>query len=109
MKLSVARVEVLIWVLIYGGLLVLAVGLALRDVHGLLAGTVSLIGGVVAAVGVVLIWILIYGGLLVLAFGLALRGVHTALAGVTVLGGALAVAIGIVLIWVRARRARAVR
>ena len=57
MRLSVAKVEVLIWVLIYGGLLVLAVGLALRDVHGLLAGTVSLIGGVVAAVGVVLIWI----------------------------------------------------
>ena len=57
MRLSIAKVEVLIWVLIYGGLLVLAVGLALRDVHGLLAGTVSLIGGVVAAVGVVLIWI----------------------------------------------------
>ena len=57
MKVPVAKVEVLIWVLIYGGLLVLAVGLALREVHGLLAGTVSLIGGLVAAVGVVLIWI----------------------------------------------------
>ena len=57
MKLSVARVEVLIWVLIYGGLLVLAVGLALREVHGLLAGTVALIGGIVAAVGIMLIWI----------------------------------------------------
>ena len=57
MRVSIAKVEVLIWVLIYGGLLVLAVGLALREVHGLLAGTVSLIGGIAAAVGVVLIWI----------------------------------------------------
>ena len=57
MRLSVARVEVLIWVLIYGGLLVLAVGLALREVHGLLAGTVSLVGGLTTAVGVALIWI----------------------------------------------------
>ena len=57
MRLTVAKVEVLIWVLIYGGLLILAVGLALREVHGLLAGTVSLIGGLIAAAGVVLIWI----------------------------------------------------
>ena len=57
MRLSIAKVEVLIWVLIYGGLLVLAVGLALREVHGLLAGTVSLIGGLIVAVGVALIWI----------------------------------------------------
>ena len=40
LKLSVARVEVLIWVLIYGGLLVFAVGLALREVHGVMAGSV---------------------------------------------------------------------
>ena len=57
MRLTVAKVEVLIWALIYGGLLILAVGLALREVHGLLAGTVSLIGGLIAAAGVVLIWI----------------------------------------------------
>jgi Na+/glutamate symporter len=57
LRISLARIEVLIWVLIYGGLLVLAVGLALREVHGLLAGTVSLVGGLIAAVGVALIWI----------------------------------------------------
>ena len=56
MKLSAARVGVLIWVFIYGGLFVLAIGLALREVHGLLAGSVS-IGGIAAvAVGIVLIW-----------------------------------------------------
>ena len=56
MKLSVARVEVLIWVLIYGGLLTFAVGLALREVHGVMASSVA-IGGIVAvAVGIVLIW-----------------------------------------------------
>ena len=56
MKLSVAKVGVLIWVFIYGGLLILAVGLALREVHGLLAGSVSIGGLAVAAVGIVLIW-----------------------------------------------------
>ena len=56
MKLSVARVGVLIWVLIYGGLLVLAIGLALREVHGVLAGSVSIGGLAVLAVGIVLIW-----------------------------------------------------
>ena len=56
MKLSVAQVGVLIWVLIYGGLLVLAVGLALREVHGVLAGSVSIGGLAVLAVGIVLIW-----------------------------------------------------
>ena len=56
MKLSVAKVEILIWVLIYGGLLILAVGLALREVHGLLAGSVSIGGLAVAAGGIVLIW-----------------------------------------------------
>ena len=56
MKLSAARVGVLIWVLIYGGLFVLAIGLALREVHGLLAGSVSIGGLVALAIGMVLIW-----------------------------------------------------
>ncbi|MEO6745657.1 MAG: hypothetical protein ABIS28_00245 [Caldimonas sp.] len=56
MKLSAARVGVLIWVLIYGGLFVLALGLALREVHGLLAGSVSIGGLVALAIGIVLIW-----------------------------------------------------
>ena len=56
MKLSVARLEVLIWVLIYGGLLVLAIGLAMREVHGVMAGSVSVGGIAIVAVGVALIW-----------------------------------------------------
>ena len=56
LKLSVATVGVLIWVLIYGGLLLLAVGLAWRDVHGVMAGSVSIAGLAIAAAGVVLIW-----------------------------------------------------
>ena len=56
MKLSAARVGVLIWVLIYGGLFVLAIGLALREVHGLLAGSVSIGGLVALVIGIALIW-----------------------------------------------------
>ena len=56
MKLSAARVGVLIWVFIYGGLFVLAIGLALREVHGLLAGSVSIGGLAALAVGIALIW-----------------------------------------------------
>jgi len=56
LKLSAARVGVLIWVLIYGGLFVLAIGLALREVHGLLAGSVSIGGLAALAVGAALIW-----------------------------------------------------
>ena len=55
LRLSVATVGVLIWVLIYGGLLVFSVGLAWREVHGLMAGTVSIAGLAIAAAGVVLI------------------------------------------------------
>ena len=56
MKLSAARVGILIWVFIYGGLFVLAIGLALREVHGLLAGSVSIGGLAALAVGIALIW-----------------------------------------------------
>ena len=56
MKLSAARVGVLIWVFIYGGLFVLAIGLALREVHGLLAGSVSIGGLAALVVGIALIW-----------------------------------------------------
>ncbi len=56
MKLSAPRVGVLIWVFIYGGLFVLAIGLALREVHGLLAGSVSIGGLAALVVGIALIW-----------------------------------------------------
>ncbi|HEX7440664.1 MAG TPA: hypothetical protein VF319_11280 [Caldimonas sp.] len=55
MKLSVARVEVLTWVLIYGGLLLLAVGLALRGVDAALGAAISVGAIVMAVVGAFLI------------------------------------------------------
>ena len=57
MRLTVARVEVLVWVLIYGGLLTFAVGLALRGYDRVLARRVSIAGIVVAAAGAFLIWL----------------------------------------------------
>jgi hypothetical protein len=57
LKLTVARVEVLVWVLIYGGLLTFAVGLALRGYDRVLARTVSVAGIGAAAAGALLIWV----------------------------------------------------
>ena len=57
MKLTVARVEVLVWVLIYGGMLTFAVGLALRGYDRLLARRVSVAGVCLAAAGACLIWV----------------------------------------------------
>ena len=50
-----ARVEVLVWVLIYGGLLVFGLGLALRDVDAVLGHVLWIGGALVAVAGVVLI------------------------------------------------------
>lgn len=57
MKLTVARVEVLVWVLIYGGLLILAVGLALRDSSSVLAHGLGVAGLALAGVGAFLVWL----------------------------------------------------
>ena len=57
MKLPVARVELLIWVLIYGGMLSCGLGIALsRGGQGYGWG-VAVAGIVAALVGVVLIWV----------------------------------------------------
>ena len=56
MKLSRARIEVLVWALIYGGLLVCGIGIALsRGGHGYGWGFVT-VGLAAAAVGALLIW-----------------------------------------------------
>ncbi|HZV91869.1 MAG TPA: hypothetical protein VFF72_01555 [Caldimonas sp.] len=57
MRISPARVEVLVWVLVYGGLFVACLGFALqRDGHA--EGWAVLGGGLaIALAGVVLIWV----------------------------------------------------
>jgi hypothetical protein len=57
LKLRVARVDVLVWVLVYGGLLAAGLGIALeRDGQGFGWGVVG--GGAAAALaGAALIWV----------------------------------------------------
>ncbi len=50
-----ARLEALVWMLIYGGLLLLCLGLFVRPAGGALGWALIVIGGLVAAVGAVLI------------------------------------------------------
>ena len=57
MKLSVGRIETLVWALVYGGLLVFGLGVALSR-GGLDYGwSVSIAGIVLAVAGVVLIYL----------------------------------------------------
>ncbi len=57
MKLSVSRIETLVWVLIYGGLLACGLGIALsRGGSGYGWGVVA-VGAAIAAVGALLIWV----------------------------------------------------
>ena len=57
MKLSAERIETWVWVLIYGGLLVCGLGVALSR-GGLAYGwTVSVIGIVLAVAGAVLVYV----------------------------------------------------
>lgn len=50
--------EKLVWILIYGGLLAVGLGIALQQRgNAALGWTFTVGGGVVAAVGVVLIWV----------------------------------------------------
>jgi hypothetical protein len=52
-----ANVETLVWVLIYGGLLLGVLGLAVQPLEGALGWSLVGLGAVMAAVGVVLIWV----------------------------------------------------
>ena len=57
MKLSTARVEAWVWILIYGGLIVVSVGFALQQQGRAFGIGVMLAGALAAAIGVVLIWV----------------------------------------------------
>ena len=54
---SVARLQALIWVLIYAGLLTLVLGLSVARIDDDLGGFMVAIGSVVAALGFGLIWV----------------------------------------------------
>ena len=55
--LAIARLQKLIWVLIYGGLLTLVLGLSVQRTDASLGLTLVLAGGAVAAVGALLIYV----------------------------------------------------
>ena len=55
--MTAAGVEKLTWILIYGGLLVLCLGLFVQRQHDPIGWTMVVAGGVAAAAGVVLIWV----------------------------------------------------
>lgn len=53
----IARLQSLIWVLIYGGLLTLVLGLSTRRFDGSLGWSLMVTGTLVAVVGVILIYV----------------------------------------------------
>ena len=57
MSASIARIETLIWVFIYGGLFLIAVGAALRRAGQGLGVPVIAGGGAFVVVGAVLVWV----------------------------------------------------
>ncbi len=54
---AVARLQTLIWVLIYGGLLTLVVGLSVQRRNDPVGWSMVVIGGIVAAIGFFLIYV----------------------------------------------------
>ena len=57
MKLSVARLDVLIWALMYGGLFGVGLGVALQRTGETYGWGVIVAGAVVVAIGIVLLWV----------------------------------------------------
>lgn len=55
--MKAATVEVWVWVLIYGGLLLLCLGVFVARDHAALGWTTGVVGGVLAAIGVLLIYL----------------------------------------------------
>jgi hypothetical protein len=54
---TLVRIERLIWILIYGGLLVLILGLVILQAEPAGAWSMIVLGGCAAVAGVVLIWV----------------------------------------------------
>jgi hypothetical protein len=56
-ELNKLRVERLVWILVYGGLLALILGIFVQRYDRLLADILQICGTVVACTGAVLIWV----------------------------------------------------
>jgi hypothetical protein len=54
---TLARLDALIWAMIFGGLLVLVLGIASHDEARIAGWSLSILGAIVAAVGFVLIYV----------------------------------------------------
>jgi hypothetical protein len=54
---SIARLQALIWILIYAGLLTLVLGLSAARIDPAVGWSLVLAGGLLAGVGVFLIWV----------------------------------------------------
>ncbi|WP_411879278.1 hypothetical protein [Polaromonas sp. YR568] len=54
---NIARLQALIWVLIYGGLLILVLGLSMERLDDAIGWSMVVIGGIIAAIGFVLIYV----------------------------------------------------
>jgi hypothetical protein len=54
---SIARLQALIWILIYAGLLTLVLGLSAARIDHAIGVSLVVAGGIVAAVGFFLIWV----------------------------------------------------
>jgi len=54
---TLKRLDVLIWVLIFGGLLTLTLGLATHSEHLVAGWSLTAVGGIATIAGVVLVWV----------------------------------------------------
>ena len=57
MPMSASKLETLIWVLIYGGLLLLCLGVFVQREMPATGWTMVVVGAVAAAAGAVLVWV----------------------------------------------------
>jgi hypothetical protein len=57
LKLSAARLDVLVWALMYGGLFGVGLGIALQHNGETFGWGVVVAGAVVVAIGIVLLWV----------------------------------------------------
>ncbi|RZJ26654.1 MAG: hypothetical protein EOO54_02115 [Haliea sp.] len=54
---TLKRLDALIWVLIFGGLITLSLGLPTHSAHVIAGWSLTAVGGLAAAAGVTLIWV----------------------------------------------------